>query len=223
MTPAAARASLAALPAAERGRAERIVRPARADAVALSLALARRALAATTGLPAGELRFDRTCARCGHPTHGRPRLVPELVHFSVARSERWAAVAVAPVAVGVDVEDAGRTVTARDIAPALSAAEREWQGDDLLGLWVMKEAVGKAMALGIVGAETFSVVAGGDDLTGWRAVDDASGARWSVTRVDVPEAALAVAVAGEPRPISVLGAASARPRPAPRRPVGRRP
>jgi 4'-phosphopantetheinyl transferase len=189
------------LAADERARVARIVRPARADAVAVSLALARRALAATTGLPAGELRFDRTCTRCGDPVHGRPRLVPELVHFSVARSERLAAVAVAPVAVGVDVEDAGRAVTAREIAPVLSAAERRWQGEDPLGLWVMKEAVGKAMGLGIVQAEAFSVVAEDDDLAGWRAVADPSGARWSVTRVDVPDAVLAVAVAGGPRPI----------------------
>jgi 4'-phosphopantetheinyl transferase len=190
------------LPAAERGRVARIKRPARADAVALSLALARRALAAATGLPPGELRFDRTCPRCGHPTHGRPRLVPELVHFSVARSERWTAVAVAPVVVGVDVEDAGRAVAAHEIALVLSAAERRWQGEDRLGLWVMKEAVGKAMGLGIVEAEAFSVVgAEDDDIAGWRTVDDPSGARWSVTRVDVPDAALAVAVAGEPRSI----------------------
>jgi 4'-phosphopantetheinyl transferase len=204
VTRSAARASLAGLPADERARVARITRPARADAVALSLALARRVLAAATGLPPGELRFDRTCARCGHPTHGRPRLVPELVHFSVARSERWAAVAIAPVVVGVDVEDAGRVVAAGEIAAALSPAEQRWRGEDLLGLWVMKEAVGKAMGLGIVEAKTFSVVAAGDDIAGWRAVEDPSGARWSVTRVDVPDAVLAVAVTGEPRPIHLV-------------------
>jgi 4'-phosphopantetheinyl transferase len=201
VTPAAARASLAELPPAERERVEWIVRPARADAVAVSLALARRALAAAAGLPPGELRFDRTCARCGDPTHGRPRLVPELVQFSVARSERWAAVAVAPVVVGVDVEDAGRAVTAGDIAAVLSPDELRRPNEDVLGLWVMKEAVGKAMGMGVVGAESFSIAAGG---AGWRAVDDASDARWSVTRVDVPDAALAVAVGGEPRPIRLV-------------------
>jgi phosphopantetheinyl transferase len=186
----------------------RIARPQRADAVAVSLALARRALAAATFLPPAELRFDRTCERCGHPTHGRPRLVPELVRFSVARSERWAAVAVAPVVVGVDVEDAGRAVTADDLAPVLSEAERRWPADDHLALWVMKEAVGKAMGLGIVDAETFAV---GDDVAGWRAVDDPSGARWSVTAVDVPEVVLAVAVAGEPRPIQFAGPGTSAP------------
>jgi phosphopantetheinyl transferase len=193
------------LPVAERERVARIVRPARADAVAVSLALARRALAATTGLPAGELRFDRTCPRCGDPTHGRPRLVPELAQFSVARSERWAAVAVAPVVVGIDVEDAGRALAAADIAPLLSPPERRWRGDDRLGLWVMKEAAGKAMGLGVVGAEAFSVIAGeDDDLTGWRTVAEPSGERWSVTRVVAPAVALAVAVAGEPQPLRLL-------------------
>ena len=183
-----------------------IRRPGRADAVAVSLALARDVLAAATGVGPAELEFTRTCVRCGHPSHGRPRLVPAVVEFSVSRSERWAAVAVAPVPVGVDVEDAGREVTADDLAPVLSAAERRWaigrEAADVLGVWVMKESVGKAMGVGIAEADTFSVVSlDVDDLTGWRAVVDGSGARWSVTQVDAPSAVLAVAVAGDPRPI----------------------
>lgn len=208
VTPAAARASLARLSVAERERVAGIRRAARADAVAVSLALTRRVLAEETGLQPGELVFTRTCARCGHPTHGRPRLVPEVVHFSVSRSERSAAVTVAPVPVGVDVEDSGRAVAAAELAPVLSVAERRWlagrEAHDLLGLWVMKEAAGKAMGLGIVDVEDVSVVTREfDDLTGWRAVVDPSGRRWSVVRVDAPETVLAVAIAGAPRPIRV--------------------
>jgi phosphopantetheinyl transferase len=208
VTPAAARASLARLSVAERARVAGIRHSGRADAVAVSLALARRVLAAVTGLPAGELEFTRTCERCGHPTHGRPRLDREGVEFSVSRSERWAAVAVAPVPVGVDVEDPGRAVAAGELAPVLSAAERSWlagrEADDLLVLFVMKESVGKAMGLGIVDVEELSVVSReGDELTGWRAVVDPSARRWSVTRVDAPGAVLAVAIAGNPRPIRV--------------------
>jgi 4'-phosphopantetheinyl transferase len=208
VTPATVRASLARLSVAERARVAGIRRSGRADAIAVSLALTRQIVGAVTGLPPGELAFTRTCVRCGHPTHGPPRLVPEVIDFSVSRSERWATVAVASVPVGVDVEDPGRAVAASELAPLLSVAERRWlvgrEADDLLGLWVVKESVGKAMGLGIVGAEDFSVVTCDvDDLAGWRAVVDPSGRRWSVTRVDAPGAALAVAVAGSPRPIHV--------------------
>ena len=170
------------------------------------MALARRVLADVTGLSPSELEFARTCVRCGHPTHGRPRLVPNGVEFSVSRSERWAAVAVAPVPVGVDVEDAGRELAPEELAPVLSAAERRWlvgrEGGELVALWVMKESVGKAIGLGVVDVEGVSVVEGdADDLTGWRAAIDPSGRRWSVTRVDVPSAVAAVTVAGGPRAI----------------------
>jgi phosphopantetheinyl transferase len=78
------------------------------------------------------------------------------------------------------------------------------EADDLLGLWVMKESVGKAMGLGIVDVEDFSVVTREvDDLTGWHAAVAPSGRRWSVTRVDAPGAVLAVATAGSARPIQV--------------------
>lgn len=215
VTPAAAHGSLARLSAAERARVAEIRRPERADAVAVSLALTRRILAEATGLAAGELVFTRTCARCGHPSHGRPRLVPEVLDFSVSRSERWATVAVAPVPVGVDIEDPGRAVAVGELAPVLSAAERRWvagrKADDVLGLWVMKEAAGKAMGLGIVDVEDLSVVTGEvDDLSGWRAVGDPSGRRWSVVRVDAPEAILAVATAGGPRAIQVRRESTAR-------------
>jgi phosphopantetheinyl transferase len=208
VTAAAARASLARLPAGERTRIAKIRRQGRADAIAVSLALTRQVLAAVTGLPPTELVFTRTCERCGHPTHGRPRLIPRVVEFSAARSQRWAAVTVAPVPVGVDVEDAGRPVQAGELAPALSAAERRWlagrEAQEPLALWVMKEAVGKAMGAGIVDAEGFSVVAHDlDDLRGWRAVVDASGRRWSVTRIEASGAVLAVAVAGDPRSIQL--------------------
>jgi phosphopantetheinyl transferase len=149
--------------------------------------------------------LDRTCEHCGDPAHGRPRLVPGLVQFSVSRSEGHAAVAVASAPVGVDVEDADRSVSADEIAPVLAPDEREWlsgRGDDAaLQLWVLKEAVGKAMGLGIVGAERFSVLAGERDLTGWQAVVDPAGRPWSVRLVDAADAIAAVAVAGPPRPI----------------------
>jgi phosphopantetheinyl transferase len=211
VTPATARASLARLSAAERARVAGIRRSTRADAIAVSLALTRRVVASVTDLPPSELVFTRTCARCGHPNHGRPRLVPGLVDFSVSRSERWAAVAVASAPVGVDVEEPERAVAPAELGPVLSVAERRWlvgrESRDLLALWVMKEAVGKAMGLGIVDVEGFSVVAREtDDLTGWRPVVDRSGHRWSVTRVDTSGADVAVAIAGDPRPIQVAHA-----------------
>lgn len=210
VTPAAARSASALLSDGERARVAAIRRPERAAAVAVSLALARRVLADATGRAPAALVFCRACHRCGDPDHGRPRLVPGGVEFSVSRSERWAAVAVAPVPVGVDVEDPGRPVTADDLAPVLSAAERRWAtgrgGDDLLRLWVMKEAAGKAAGLGIVDADGLPVVTGHDDgLDGWRPVTGAPGGDWCVARVDAPGAVLAVAVAGEPLPVHRVG------------------
>jgi 4'-phosphopantetheinyl transferase len=208
VTPAAARASLGRLSADERARVARIRRAARANAVAVSLDLARRSLADATGVPPGELEFTRTCERCGHLSHGRPRLVPDAVEFSVSRSERWAVVALAPVPVGVDLEDPARAAEATELAPVLSAAERRWldgrKPGELLDLWVMKEAAGKAMGFGIVDVEDLSVVTSeSDDLMGWRAVAGAPDGHWSVTRIEAPGVLLAVAVAGAPRPIEV--------------------
>ncbi|HEX9991437.1 MAG TPA: 4'-phosphopantetheinyl transferase superfamily protein [Acidimicrobiales bacterium] len=237
VTAAAADAATALLSGGERARVAAIRRPARAAAVAVSLALTRRVLAEATGRPTAAMAFTRACARCGDPDHGRPRLLTAEVEFSVSRSERWAVVAVAPRPVGVDVEDPGRPVAAGDLTPVLSPAERRWAGrragGDLLGLWVLKEAAGKAMGLGIVDADRFSVVTGqGDDLAGWRPVADAPDGRWSVTRVDAPPASVtgdapaavvapdgpatlvdpgtpaalvAVAVAGDPLPVHLAG------------------
>jgi len=206
VTPPAARSALERLSPAERERVSAIRKAPRAEAVAVSLALARETVAAATGRPQERLEFTRRCERCGHPTHGRPRLAGSPVELSVSRSERWAAVALAPVAVGADVEDPGRALTAGELDPVLSATERRWAagrgGDDLLRLWVVKEAVGKAMGVGIVGVEDVSLVEHDDDaLDGWRELTDATGRRWSVTPVAQASAVLAVAVAGAPRPI----------------------
>jgi len=74
----------------------------------------------------------------------------------------------------------------------------------------MKEAIGKAMGLGMVDAEQFSVVTGrGDDLSGWRAVVDAPDRRWSVTRVAVEGAVVATAIAGDRGPCASHGKFSA--------------
>ena len=72
------------------------------------------------------------------------------------------------------------------------------EAHDVLGLWVMKEAAGKAMGLGIVDVEDFSVVA----ARGRRSDRVASGGG-SVRpplglRVDAPETVLAVAISGPP-------------------------
>lgn len=218
VTPAAAVGATALLSPPERARVAAIRLASRADAVAVSLALARRVLGALTGLDPAGLAFTSACERCGHPSHGRPRLAAgavadagaDLPHFSVSRSEGWAAVAVAPVPVGVDVEDPGRAVDAAEIVPVLSPVERRWAAGrstgDLLALWVVKEAAGKAMGIGIVGVEACSVVAGeDDDLAGWRTVAGAAAGTWSVTRVDAPGAVVAVGVAGDPRPVRPFG------------------
>lgn len=107
----------------ERERLERMDRAADRGRFALGAALLRVAVAAVTGVEPRSVAVDRTCADCGG-AHGAPRVAGARV--SVAHAGPLVLVGTADVAVGVDVESAGR-------------------GDDV-ARWVTREAVFKVGA-----------------------------------------------------------------------------
>ncbi len=122
----------------------------------------RFALATYANQRPGDLVFTRGCLICGHPRHGKPRLVEhEAVRFSAASAGDLMMVAVSrKVNVGVDVE---RLVsgTASELdgmaAVAFDAHERVRLGlrvgaltaEDFTRGFVAKEALGKAVGTGL--------------------------------------------------------------------------
>jgi len=143
-------------------------------------ALAKAALARYTGRFPADVRFDRTCARCGEP-HGKPAIAGGGPGHSVAHSGDLIAVAVAGAPVGVDVEQAEgrRHLLGGDGDPealarlvlseaeqaeqaALAAVPADGRARAFLVAWTRKEAVTKATGDGV--RATFSeVIVAADD------------------------------------------------------------
>jgi 4'-phosphopantetheinyl transferase len=152
-------ADLAVLDDDERVRASEFSsEPARRTYVA-SHAFLRRVLGHHLRVGPDELRFDRTCDHCGHARHGRPRLAEGEASFNLSHSGPHALVAVGAGPIGTDIESAARRpVAAGVVRRCCSAAEQSWlaalpAGDQpaaFLRLWTRKEAVAKALGLGLV-------------------------------------------------------------------------
>jgi 4'-phosphopantetheinyl transferase len=137
-------------------------------------ALAKAALARYTGQRPADVRFDRTCGRCGEP-HGKPVIEGAGLQHSVSHSGGLVAVAVAEGPVGVDVEqfDGRPRPLGGDGDPealahlVLSAAERAalaavpptGRARAFLVAWTRKEAVTKATGDGLRAAFSEVVVA----------------------------------------------------------------
>ena len=131
----------------------------RTEFVAAHAAL-RAILAAYQDIPPESVLFTTTCAWCGDPDHGKPRLQDAGgLDFNLTRAGPLALVAVARDAeVGIDAEPLDRAVDWRTIARrALCPDERaeiesaEPQLRDMVAarLWCRKEAVAKATGLGL--------------------------------------------------------------------------
>ncbi|MGZ4305562.1 MAG: 4'-phosphopantetheinyl transferase family protein, partial [Solirubrobacteraceae bacterium] len=143
-----------ALSADERARAALIRLPARRTEFIAAHAALREILASYQDIPPESLLFTTTCAWCGDPEHGKPRLQDSGgLDFNLTRAGALALVAVAHEAeVGIDAEPLDRAIDWRTIARrALSREERAQveatepaQRDTLAGrLWCRKEAVAK--------------------------------------------------------------------------------
>ncbi|ROQ39503.1 4'-phosphopantetheinyl transferase [Frondihabitans sp. PhB188] len=134
------------LDAGERRRAARFASARDARRYAAAHAGLRDVLGEAAGVAGGGLEFLRApCFSCGE-RHGKPSLA-DGPHFSLSRSGRWAAIAVADEPVGVDIERAQELGAAPSLADTL-LAEGE-ASSDLLRTWVRKEALLKATGEGL--------------------------------------------------------------------------
>lgn len=160
LSAAVAATDLAWLDDDERARLEGFTSEVAGRRYAASHAFLRRVLAGVLDADPASVRYDRSCEHCGHPTHGRPRLAvgPAGVEFSLSHSGAVTVVAVGPGPLGVDAE----ALTRRPVAPGVvrrmaTAAERDrlpaagapGRHRAVLQLWTAKEAVAKALGLGV--------------------------------------------------------------------------
>jgi 4'-phosphopantetheinyl transferase len=190
--------SLQCLSDQERRRVMAIRHQARREAVGASLALARLVVAPRLGLAPIRVPLSRYCARCGATDHGRPVVDGADFALSVSRSFGWAAVALAKEPVGIDIEPLNRAIRANDLRPVCTAAEQHWlqavSHPEPLRLWVLKEAIGKAIGQGLVGAHRWCVpVETGSRLQGALSGTCAEGGVWSAELM--PECAAPVVTA----------------------------
>jgi 4'-phosphopantetheinyl transferase len=151
-------AALAILSPGERERAARMRVPAARDAWLLAHALARKALAREAGV-APEV-IELAAGARGKPEVAGPAAARAL-RFNLSHTDGLAAVALARgAAVGVDVEARDREIdalalAARFFAPAETDALRALDGAArrarFVALWTLKEALLKALGVGIAG------------------------------------------------------------------------
>ncbi|MEV6163200.1 4'-phosphopantetheinyl transferase superfamily protein [Streptomyces sp. NPDC052052] len=145
----------------ERATVRRLPGPAAARYAAAHTAV-RRVLAGYLDVPPRELVLGRRpCPRCAHPRHGRPRIdwPPTDLDFNLSRTgPHWLLAAVVGRQVGVDMEDdrtldvagASRLVlSASELAHVMGASGTE-RAHAFFRCWTRKEAVVKAIGVGII-------------------------------------------------------------------------
>ena len=183
----------------ERARAARFLRPADAVAYRAAHAGLRTILGAVTGCAPAALAFQTTA-------QGKP-LLPGGPAFNLSHASGWAALAMAPVAVGVDIE-AHRPVEPEVATRFFSAAEQAalaplagaaWR-QAFFRIWTRKEAFVKALGAGLSHPlDSFDVTAGADAQLARHAAGRA--ADWAL--IDLPlgtgwAGAVAVEAGGAP-------------------------
>lgn len=146
-------------------RLERMLPAAERDAppaVRVARAAMRIAIADAAGIEPADVVISRTCAHCGHPTHGRPTVTVEpALSFSLSHSAHVAVIARAEgdVRVGVDVEEIKDRRRIAALAKRVLGEEehRAWIAVEdpperlrsFLRSWTAKEAYLKALGIGI--------------------------------------------------------------------------
>ncbi|MFJ9099157.1 4'-phosphopantetheinyl transferase family protein [Streptomyces sp. NPDC102405] len=146
----------------ETAMVRRLPEPA-AGRYAAAHAAVRRVLSGYLGVPPREVVLGRRpCPRCAHPEHGRPRIdwPPTDLDFNLSRSgPHWLLAVVVGHQVGVDLEDdrsldvegASRFVmSASELTHILSAPDGPARTHAFLRCWTRKEAVVKAIGVGII-------------------------------------------------------------------------
>jgi 4'-phosphopantetheinyl transferase len=176
--PSAGQVSAAALNAAERERAHRLLQEADRARFVAAHALLRTVLASWTGLAPAELAFDARCRVCGG-RHGKPTLT-DGPHFSLSYAGDRVVVAVTSIGpVGVDVEDHAAVRFDGFDSVVLASAERAPVGAAARAtVWVRKEAILKATGHGLAFDPSRVEVTAPDGparLVAWHADDPPAG------------------------------------------------
>jgi len=145
--------AVACLNADERQRASRFVTSELTRRFSICRGRLRMILSALLSMPHSELEFK-------YGSQGKPSLVSaEDLQFNISHSQDWALMAFARKAsVGVDLEFLDRRMDANAVASQLLSRSElaAWQAlpqtsqvDSLLAIWVAKEAILKALGIGI--------------------------------------------------------------------------
>jgi 4'-phosphopantetheinyl transferase len=146
---------------AEQDRLSRFHRPEDAARFLTGAMMVRCVFAADLEIPAEQVQLDRICPDCHRP-HGKVRLVSrrhDAVQVSVSHSNSWVVVAATRGAsIGVDVERVdtnldhlalGRLVLRNEELLELASVDEHDRAAWFTTCWVRKEAVVKAMGLGL--------------------------------------------------------------------------
>ena len=134
----------------------------------------RRILSFHTGLASRAISIQRLCKYCGDPVHGKPVIYdpnPErsTLGFSMSHVSDLAVVAVTHDGeVGVDVEGLAadsqaicRIAITKEEADATAQLSQSQRHHTLMQFWVRKEAILKAIGVGLAVSPRFLQVAGG--------------------------------------------------------------
>lgn len=176
----------------QRQRVERLRDPAHRRDRQLAYALHRVALGEHLQLPAA-------CVPLFRSSLGQPRLENDLVHTSLSHGNTHAAIAISAAGpVGVDIESRERTFPLSPLADRICHAEENglMSDGDLLRLWVRKEALLKAIGIGL-GLEMTSFQAPENGVVTLRSDPSAPTTTLRVQHVDAG-AQCTAAVAGPP-------------------------
>ena len=145
----------------------------------------RLILAGYTSTIPEALMFDRTCRWCGDRRHGRPRLEGQTdLSFSTSSRPGRVVVAIAgpEMSVGVDIEPVDSRGADAVAEVALTAGERTATADgsaaSRLRLWCRKEAVLKAMGLGLAERLPSDLDVRCDQAAGYHITDVRSPSGW---------------------------------------------
>lgn len=144
---------LAGLPAEEHAAIGAIRHPRVQGERAASAWLRRHLLAEVLGHAPEQLSFTQG-------EHGKPALSPPAVQFNLSHTGHWLALAIAPAAVGIDIESrrrprnwaalAGQILTTDELAHWQSLPPAQ-QTDTLIRIWTLKEAWLKGLGTGLAG------------------------------------------------------------------------
>lgn len=196
-------------------RARRMRREVDGRRILLAHALLRQLLWRATGTAPSALTLDRRCGSCGATDHGRPSLAggPSF-GLSHGGDVVTVAVAAAPASVAVDVE-AVQPPARWEAVRRHAFSDGDWaatEGDPAVqrtALWARKEAVVRAMGLGLeLGLTRLHLPPAGPHLSPVRVEDGdppAPPGPWAVADVALaPGHCAAVAVRGAPTDWALL-------------------